>query len=110
MHSWCEICQRRINHEECLNHNCHFGIEHRQIHPDIDPFHLYNDVFWTEPQFAHDNIPEETNEYKQHQEHLKAIANINKCHISEINKEGTSRILLIENLEKLNIEKRFKCY
>ena len=76
----------------------------------MDPSHLYNDVFWTEPQFAHDNISEETNEYKQHQEYLKAIANINKCHISEINGEGTSRIPLIKNPEKLNIENCFKCY
>ena len=59
---------------------------------------------------SHDNIPEETNEYKQHQEYLKAIANINKCHISEINEEGTSRIPLIENPEKLNIRKHFKHY
>ena len=31
MHSWCTICQRRIDHEEKLNHNCQFGIGLGQI-------------------------------------------------------------------------------
>ena len=28
MHLWCEICQRRIDYEERLNHNCRFEIGH----------------------------------------------------------------------------------
>ncbi len=110
VHSWCTICLRRINHEERLNHNCRFGIGRGQIHPDMDPNHLYNDVFWEESFWAHDNVPTETDEYKQHQEHLQQITNINKRHISELNGEGTSRTPIIENQEKPHIGKRFKRY
>ena len=110
VHSWCTICLRRINHEERLNHNCRFGIGRGQIHPDMDPNHLYNDVFWEESFWAHDNVPTETDEYKRHQEHLQQITNVNKCHISELNGEGTSRTPIIENQEKPHIGKRFKRY
>src|SRR3989337_2327749 len=39
MHSWCTICQKRIDLEERMNHNCCFGIGLGQIHPDMDPGH-----------------------------------------------------------------------
>src|SRR5436305_10201755 len=110
VHIWCTICQRRIDHEERLNHNCHFGLGRGQLHPDMDPNHLYNDVFWEESFWAHDNIPTETDEYKRHQEHLQQITNVNKRHISELNGEGTSRTPIIENQEKPQIGKRFKRY
>ena len=64
VHIWCTICQRRIDHEERLNHNCRFGLGRGQLHPDMDPNHLYNDVFWEESFWAHDNVPTETDEYK----------------------------------------------
>ena len=110
VHIWCTICQRRIDHEERLNHNCRFGLGRGQLHPDMDPNHLYNDVFWEESFWAHDNVPTETDEYKRHQEHLQQITNINKRHISELNGEGTSRTPIIENQEKPHIGKRFKRY
>ena len=110
MHSWCTICQRRIDHEEKLNHNCQFGIGLSQIHPDMNPNYLCNEVFWEESFWAHDSIPEETEEYERHQAHLQAITNINKRHLSELNGEGTSRIPLIEDQEKPHIGKHFKCY
>jgi hypothetical protein len=110
MHAWCNICQRRIDLEERLNHNCRFGLGLGQIHPDMDPNHLYNNVFWEEPLWAHDNVPTETNEPQQHQDHLQQIININKRHISELNGEGTSRTPLIENQDKPHTGKRFKRY
>ena len=76
----------------------------------MNPKHLFNDVFWTEPQLANENIPERSEEYEKHLQHLQAIHNINKRHFNELNGEGTSRIPLIENQEKPHIGKRFKKY
>ena len=45
VHTWCTICQRRIDHEKRLNHNCRFGLGRGQIHPEMNPAFLYNDVF-----------------------------------------------------------------
>jgi len=110
VHVWCKICQRRIDREERMNHNCRFGIGTGQVHPEMNPEHLFNDVFWTEPQLANENIPERSEEYEKHLQHLQAIHNINKRHFNELNGEGTSRIPLIENQEKPHIGKRFKNY
>ena len=49
-------------------------------------------------------------EYQEHQQHLQKIHNINKCHLNELNGEGTSRTSLIEEQNKLNQGKRFKRY
>ena len=31
-------------------HGCEFGFGIGQIHPDIDPKYLYNEIFWSEPE------------------------------------------------------------
>lgn len=110
VHVWCKICQRRIDHEERTNHNCRFGLGIGQVHPEMNPEHLFNDVFWTEPQLANNNIPEKSEEHKEYLQHLQEIRNINKRHFNELNGEGTSRTPLIENQEKPYIGKRFKKY
>ena len=110
MHSWCTICQKRIDLEERMNHNCRFGIGLGQIHPDMDPGHLYNNVFWEEPQWAQNAIEKEVNKSQPAQDQIQQILNINKRHIAELNGEGTSRIPLIENQDKPHIGKRFKSY
>ena len=74
-----------------MNHNCHFGLGVGQLHPDMDPTHLCNNVFWDEPVFAHDNILDNSNEYKQLQQHLENVINTNQSYLSEPNGEETSR-------------------
>jgi hypothetical protein len=73
----------------------------------MNPNHLYNDVFWEEPNPLNELI---TNELERHNQHLESIININQRHNSELNGEGTSRTPLIENQEKPYIGKRFKKY
>src|SRR5438045_1683318 len=70
VHTWCTICQRRIDHEERLNHNCRFGLGRGQLHPEMDPAYLYNDVFWTEPQNINNRTPPQISTFEQHQKHL----------------------------------------
>ena len=110
MHVWCKICQRRIDHEKRMSHNCQFGLGIGQIHPEMDPNYLFNNVFWEEPQLEIDNIPTESEEYKEHQQHLQNIRSINKRHLDESKGEGTSRTPLIEEQTKLNLGKRFIKY
>jgi hypothetical protein len=108
LHSWCTICQRRIDREERLNHNCRFGIGRGQVHPDMNPDYLYNDVFWQEPFLAHDSISTETNEHEKYKRDLQTILEINERHKNELNGEGSSRTPLIENQTKPHIGKRFQ--
>jgi TolA-binding protein len=110
MHSWCTICQKRIDFEERMNHNCRFGIGLGQIHPDMNPGHLYNDVFWEEPKWAQSALEEEVNKSQPPHDQIQQILNINKRHIAELNGEGTSRTPLVENQDKPYIGKRFKRY
>ena len=102
MHSWCTICQKRIDHEERSNHNCRFGIGQGQIHPDMDPNYLYNDVFWEEPLLAHDSLPTQNNEREN--------AKTNNYYHTEHNGEGTSRPYNTSNQTTSHINKRFKRY
>lgn len=110
MHTWCKICQRRIDLEERLNHNCSFGLGRGQIHPEMNPDSLCNEVFWTEPQMVREQIPSETDEYQRYKSSIDAIHNINQRHLNELNGEGTSRTPLIEPQTKQNIGRRFRPY
>src|SRR3954453_2227418 len=110
VHVWCEICQARIDHQEKLNHNCRFGLGVGQIHPEMDPQHLINDVFWSEPPLVIEKMQEEINEDTKHRNHLQQILEINNRHLNELNGEETSRTPLIEDQTKLNLGKRFRPY
>ena len=111
VHTWCTICQRRIDHEERLNHNCRFGLGRGQVHPDMDPAYLCNNVFWTEPQEINDRLPQQTSTYQQHERHLNEIRRINTQHLNELNGEGTSRTPLIDNYNHFqNNGRRFRPY
>jgi hypothetical protein len=73
----------------------------------MNPNHLYNDVFWEEPNPLNELI---TNELERHNQHLESIININQRHNSELNGEGTSRIPLIEPTHSYNNGRRFHPY
>ena len=74
---------------------------------DVDSFRL--DVFWEEPFLAEDSIPTaENNDYERYQKNIQSILDVNERHRNELNREGTSRVLLIETEEKPHIGKRFK--
>ena len=92
-----------------MNHNCHFGLEKGQIHPEMDPAYLYNDVFWTEPQIINDHTLPQTSIFKQHQKHLDKIWQVNTRYLNELNGEGSSRIPIVENYSKNN-RKCFRSY
>jgi hypothetical protein len=109
VHTWCRICERKIDHEERLNHNCRFGLGIRKIHPEMDPEYLYNDVFWTEPQLVRDQIPPPTDTRTKHEQQMDEIRNINQRHLNELNGEGTSRTPIIETSIK-SLGKRFRPY
>jgi hypothetical protein len=106
LHSWCTVCLKRIDHEDKLDHNCKFGFGLGQIHPDMDPQHLDNTIFWKEPP----DVIREENEQNRHQTHLQTIVDINLNHQKELNGEGTSRTPLINKPTKTIFGKRFKRY
>jgi hypothetical protein len=92
-----------------LNHNCRFGLGRGQIHPDMDPAYLYNDVFWTEPQTVNDQNPPKLSRIEQYHKHLEEIRQVNTRYLNELNGEGSSRTPIIENYPKNN-GKRFQPY
>ena len=109
LHIWCSICERRIDREDRLNHNCRFGMGRGQIHPEMNPDYLYNDVFWTELQLVRDLAPQPTDNHSKYDKQMDEIRDINRRHLNELNGEGTSRIPLIEtNIKSLG--RRFRPY
>ena len=72
----------------------------------MDPQHLDNTIFWTEPP----GVVREENEQSRHQAHLQTIVNINLNHRKELNGEGTSRTPLIVKPTKTISGKCFKRY
>ncbi|HVI20899.1 MAG TPA: ribonuclease H family protein, partial [Bacillus sp. (in: firmicutes)] len=102
LHSYCTICQKQIYPGMEYNHGCRFGFGLGNIHPDMNPRYLINDVFWSEPEFCSD--PETEDVVTRD---LKMLEKIRQKHVNELNGEGTSRIPLVEPQEKLKIGKRF---
>ncbi len=109
LHIWCSICEKRIDHEDRINHDCRFGMSCGQIHPEMNPDYLYNDVFWTELQLVRDLAPQPTDNRSKHDKQMDEIRDINRRHLNELNGEGTSRIPIIEtNIKSLG--RRFHPY
>ena len=50
-----------------MNYNCQFGLGIGQVHPEMDPNYLFNDVFWKEPPLEQDNISGTNEEYQEYQ-------------------------------------------
>src|SRR4051794_30064341 len=113
LHTYCNICQRRIDHQERLNHNCQFGLGLGQIHPDMNPNYLCNYVFWDEPgltpEFNMEELEEHNHEDRYSQD-IEEIRKINQRHQSELNGGGTSRIPFEEPLEVNHHGRRFQPY
>ena len=84
------------------NHGCKFGFEIGNIHPDMNPLYLINDVFWSEPEI---DLNSEENTLTRD---LRVLWEIRRRHENELNGGGTSRTPLIETQEKLSIGKRFR--
>ena len=80
-----------------------------QIHPEMNPDYLYNDVFWTEPQLVRDQIPPPTDNCTTHEKQMDEIRDINQRHLNELNGEGTSRTPIIETSIK-SLRRRFHPY
>ena len=94
MHAYCTICNKQIYPGMEMDHGCKFGFGIGTIHPDMNLLFLVNDVFWEEPQ------QEEEKWDDQAAKDIAKIKQINKYYINELNGEGTSRIPLVEPLEK----------
>ncbi len=88
-----------------FNHGCKFGLGIGDIHPDMNPLFLINDVFWTEPE---DNSDHESDQEERVAKDLRTLREIRHRYQNELNGEGTSRIPLIENQDKPHIGKRFR--
>ena len=85
------------------NHGCKFGFGLGDIHPDMNPLYLINDVFWSEPETNLQSEDEEDTIVRD----LRVLREIRQRHVKEINEKGSSRTSLIETQEKPLIRKRF---
>ena len=134
LHSYCTICRKQIYPGMEYNHGCKFGFGIGEIHPDMNPLYLINDVFWSEPEFTLEEQEEsdedsellvernlqvlrDIREHRQRIEQrercakeIQTILEINERHRRELNGEPTGRIPLIENQMKPNIGRRFPRY
>ena len=104
LHSYCTVCKQQIYPGMEYNHGCKFGFGLGNIHPDMNPLYLINDVFWSEPET---NLQSEDEEDTIDRD-LRVLREIKQRHVKEINGEGSSRTPLIESQEKPSIGKRFQ--
>ena len=126
LHKWYHICGKRIDWDMDHAPNCKFGIKLGQIHPDMNPIYLINNMFWDEPQaviqenknfFSQQNTTQETNtvervnkrthieddkheQEQRHHQQIQEILAINQRHQAELEGRVTFRIPLIETQEK----------
>src|SRR6266536_1664007 len=49
IHTYCKMCKRNLPYGTTI-HRCLFGFDLGQIHPDMDPKFLVNNLWWKEPQ------------------------------------------------------------
>ena len=49
IHTYCKVCKRNLPYGTTI-HRCLFGFDLGQIHPDMDPKFLVNNLWWKEPQ------------------------------------------------------------
>ena len=78
------------------NHGCKFGFGLNDIHPDMNPLYLINDVFWSEPKTNLQSEDEEDTIVRD----IRVLREIRQRHVKEINGEGSSRTPLIKTQEK----------
>ena len=80
-------------------HGCEFGFGVGQIHPDMDPEYLCNEIFWSEPEAV---IREQDFE-----DELAEINHINQQYLGELNGESSTRTLYNFTTESLFSGRRF---
>jgi len=107
MHTWCKGCEIRIDHHDRHEDVCKYGIGQGQIHPDMDPNALINDIWWTEPPSLQDESTDEDEEL--YTKYAAALNKIHKRHQDELSGQGTSRTIYSETYPPVN-EKCFKRY
>ena len=82
LHSYCTICDRWIISGMEQEHGCEFGFGIGQIHPDMNPEYLYNEIFWSKPEAV---IREQDFE-----DELAKIKRINQQYLDELNEESST--------------------
>lgn len=98
----------RIDHHDKHEDVCKYGIGLGQIHPDMNPNGLINEVWWPEPLLP--DTDESENEYEDlHAKYVNEILKINQKHQDELNGQGTSRSAYTDNYPTVT-GRRFKRY
>src|SRR5688572_32317759 len=96
IHEWYYACEKRIEWDRNHASKCKFGIGLGQIHPDMDPNYLVNNIFWNEPQL----IIQENRDFQRQQnfeQMTEAMERLNKR-----NRNGLDKQITFQNFSQNN--------